>query len=101
MTNKLYVGNLSYDLSEDQLKTMFGQYGAVEEVKLIVDRETQRSRGFAFVTMETEEEASNAMSNLAETEVGGRPLKVSEARERQNRRPNNRSRNNDRGNQRW
>ncbi len=100
MTNKLYVGNLSYEVSEEQLRSIFGQYGGVEDVKLIVDRDTQRSRGFAFVTMETEEEASNAMSNLAETEVEGRPIKVSEARERQNRRPNNKYRN-DRRNNRW
>jgi RNA recognition motif-containing protein len=101
MTNKLYVGNLSYEVSEDKLRSIFGQYGGVEDVKLIVDRDTQRSRGFAFVTMETEEEASNAMSNLAETEVEGRPIKVSEAKERQNRRPNNRNRNNERRNNRW
>lgn len=101
MTNKLYVGNLNYDVSEDNLREIFGEYGTVEDVKLILDRETRRSRGFAFVTMSTEEEATSAMDALGEAEFQGRPMKVSEARERQsNNRGNNRYRNFNNGN-RW
>jgi len=104
MTNKLYVGNLDYSITEDNLKTVFAEYGTVEEVKLIIDNNTNRSKGFAFVTMSTEEEAANAINNLSNAELEGRPMKVSEARERQERNYNgggrsyNRERNNFRGN---
>jgi RNA recognition motif-containing protein len=88
MTNKLYVGNLNYNVTEDELREVFSDYGTVEEVKLIVDRETNRSKGFAFVTMATEDEAQNAINELADAEFRERPMKVAEARER--RRDNNR-----------
>ncbi len=97
MTNKLYVGNLNYSITEEDLREVFSNYGTVEEVKLIVDRETQRSKGFAFVTMETEEEAQNAVNELADAELKERPMKVAEARERK--RDNNRRFN--RNNRRW
>ncbi len=99
MTNKLYVGNLDYSITEDNLKTVFTEYGTVEDVKLIVDKDTNRSKGFAFVTMSTEEEAANAMNNLSNAELEGRPMKVSEARERQERgHGGGRSHNRERGN---
>lgn len=96
MTNKIYIGNLDYGINEENLEQIFGDYGTVTEAKVIVDRETGRSKGFAFVTMETEEEAQKAIEELNGAEVDGRNIKVSEARER--RRSNN---NNNRRNNRW
>jgi RNA recognition motif-containing protein len=93
MTNKIYIGNLDYSITEENLKEIFGEYGTVEEAKVIVDRETGRSKGFAFVTMETEEEANKIIEELNGAELEGRNIKVSEARERK--------RNNNRRNNRW
>jgi|APSaa5957512576_1039674.scaffolds.fasta_scaffold08979_2 nucleolin len=72
--SKLYVGNLSYSISEEELKDVFAEYGDVEECKLITDFRTGRSKGFAFVKFATVEDAANAMEQLNEQEVQGRKL---------------------------
>jgi cold-inducible RNA-binding protein len=77
---KIYVGNLSFDTSEDALRTLFAQHGTVESVKLISDRETGRPRGFGFVEM-SNADASRAMQALNGKELDGRALKVNEAQE--------------------
>lgn len=86
MSNKLYVGNLSYDLGEEELKSAFEEVGQVESVRMITDKFSGRSKGFAFVEMATEELAQKAISELDGREIGSRPLRVSIARE-QERRP--------------
>lgn len=92
MTMKLYVGNLSFDTSSSDLQTMFAQTGTVESVSLIEDRETGRSRGFGFVEMQTKEEGAAAISKFNGTELGGRALKVNEAKPREDRGGGNGSR---------
>jgi len=83
MGKRLYVGNLPYQTEEAQLRTLFEQDGRqVEEVKIVTDRETGRSRGFAFVEMATDEQAEAAVKALNGTPYSGRALTVSEARER-------------------
>ena len=77
---KIYVGNLSFDTSEDALRALFAQHGTVESVKLISDRETGRPRGFGFVEM-SNADASRAMQALNGKELDGRALKVNEAQE--------------------
>ena len=77
---KLYVGNLSYSTTEDTLYAEFGAFGAVKEVFIATDRETGRPRGFAFVTMESDEQANEAIEKLNGVEVDGRTLNVNEAR---------------------
>ncbi len=77
---KIYVGNLSFDTSEDALRTLFAQHGSVESVKLIADRDTGRPRGFGFVEM-SNADASRAMQSLNGKEFEGRALKVNEAQE--------------------
>lgn len=84
MTN-IYVGNLSYRATEDQLREAFGQYGQVSQVSIIMDRETGRSRGFAFVEMPNSQEAQSAIENLNQQEVAGRRVTVNEARPREER----------------
>ncbi len=79
MSKKLYVGNLSYDVDKDVLNELFSQYGPVESVNLISDRETGRSKGYAFVEMGTEEAAQAAVAGLNDTEQMGRSIKVAEA----------------------
>jgi len=81
MSKKIYVGNLPFSATESEIESLFAQHGEVVSVKLITDRETGRSRGFAFVEME-EEGAEAAMRELAGHEMDGRPLRVNEARER-------------------
>jgi RNA recognition motif-containing protein len=81
MGKKLFVGNLSWDVRDEQLKEMFGAVGTVEEAVVIMDRMKNRSKGFGFVTMSTEEEAQAALEELNGKEVDGRPINVSEARE--------------------
>jgi len=78
---KLFVGNLSYSATEDEIRELFAQFGEVLSVKLITDRETGRPRGFGFVEME-DAEADAAVTGLNGTDVGGRSLRVDEARER-------------------
>jgi len=83
MGKRLYVGNLPYQCEEAQLRALFEQDGRqVEEVKIVTDRETGRPRGFAFVEMATDSQAQAAVSALHGKPFGGRPLTVSEARER-------------------
>jgi cold-inducible RNA-binding protein len=85
MTNNLYVGNLSYDTTEDSLRTLFAEYGEIESVNLITDRYTGRSRGFAFVEMSTEEAAQQAMSGMNGKQIDDREIKVDKAKPRQKR----------------
>ena len=80
MGKKLYVGNLPFSVSEDYLKDLFTQVGAVESVVIITDNVTGRSKGFGFVEMSSEKEASDAINKYNGTEVEGRLLTVSEAR---------------------
>jgi RNA recognition motif-containing protein len=80
MNTKMFVGNLSFDVTENDLQDFFAAFGAVTDVNLITDRSTGRSRGFAFVTMATPEAAQAAVSGAAGKDLKGRPLKVSEAR---------------------
>ena len=87
MSMKLYVGNLSYQITEDELNEIFSAFGAVESVKIITDRDTGQSRGFGFVEMATKEEGEAAMNDLNGKEHAGRTLVVNEARPRQERRP--------------
>ena len=85
MSMKLYVGNLSFETSSNELQTLFAQAGTVEKVSLIEDRETGRSRGFGFVEMSSSEEAANAIQKFDGHEVGGRALRVNAAKQRENR----------------
>ena len=85
MSMKLYVGNLAFETSSNDLQTLFAQAGTVESVSLIEDRETGRSRGFGFVEMQTKEEGAAAVERFNGTELGGRTLKVNEAKPRENR----------------
>lgn len=80
MGRKLYVGNLSYSTTDDSLKNAFASFGTVESAKVIMDRETGRSKGFGFIEMSTDEEAQAAISGLDGQVVDGRNLRVSEAR---------------------
>ncbi len=82
MNNKLYVGNISFQMEENDLKDAFGAFGTVNSVKIITDRETGRSRGFGFVEMENEDQANDCVSNLDGKEVGGRPLRVNIAHDK-------------------
>ena len=85
MNTKLYVGNLSYDTTENDLQDLFSPHGPVTEVNLMMDRTTGRPRGFAFVTMATSEGAQAAIQELNGKNVGGRDLTVNEARPREER----------------
>jgi len=76
----IYVGNLSFDATEDQVRALFEAYGAVEKVSIITDRDTGQPRGFAFVEMTDDEAATKAMDGLNGTALGGRNLTVNEAR---------------------
>ncbi len=85
--NKLFVGNLSFNITENQLQDMFAQHGTVVEANLMMDRETGRARGFGFVTMGSAEEAQKAISALNGTSVDGRAINVNVARPREDRPP--------------
>ena len=85
--SKLYVGNLSFKTTEDDLRNHFGQYGSVTDVYVAMDRMTGRPRGFAFVTMGTPEESKVAAEKVNGTELGGRQLTVNEARPKEDRAP--------------
>ena len=87
MGTKLYVGNLSFNTTENELQELFAQAGTVQEVSLMQDKFTGKSRGFAFVTMGSDEDAQNAISKLNGQTVEGRPLTVNEARPREPRPP--------------
>ena len=85
MNTRLYVGNLSFNTGGEGLRTAFQEFGAVTDVHLVSDRETGRSRGFAFVTMGTPEEAAKAIEGMDGRTLDGRPLRVNEAEQRQQR----------------
>ena len=85
MTMKLYVGNLAFQTSSQELQTLFAQAGTVESVSLIEDRETGRSRGFGFVEMSTKEEGAAAIQQFNGKDLGGRALNVNEAKPREDR----------------
>ena len=87
MSIKLYVGNLSFDTTENELQDLFAAAGAVQEVILIQDRITGRSKGFGFVTMSNAEEAKKAISQINGKNIGGRALTVNEARPKEDRPP--------------
>ena len=87
MGNKLYVGNLSFNSTENDLRDLFAQAGTVSEVALMQDKFTGKSRGFAFVTMATDADAANAVNQLNGKALDGRPLTVNEARPREERPP--------------
>lgn len=85
MGNKLYVGNVSFNVSEQQLTDHFSAFGDVTSCKIITDRDTGRSKGFAFVEMSTSDEASEAISGLDGKELDGRGLRVNEAKPQEKR----------------
>lgn len=82
MGKRLFVGNLSFDVNEDDLRDLFGQSGNVVDCKVVTDRETGRPRGFAFVEMSSDSEASDAINNFNGRDFQGRTMKVNEAQER-------------------
>jgi RNA recognition motif-containing protein len=83
MGKNLYVGNLSYDIDNSALEQLFSAHGTVESAKVIMDRDTGRSKGFGFVEMSTDEEAQASITALDGKDCGGRALKVNEARPRE------------------
>ncbi len=85
MGNRLYVGNLSFNSTADSVRAEFATFGDVSDVHVVTDRETGRSRGFAFVTMGTDEAAQKAIAQMNGAMLDGRALRVNEAEERQNR----------------
>jgi len=85
MSTKLYVGNLAFQTTSQDLQDLFSQAGTVQSASVMEDRETGRSRGFAFVEMSSEEEATSAIQQFNGKEVSGRALKVNEAKPRENR----------------
>lgn len=80
MSQKIYVGNLGYSVTDSSLSTKFSEFGTVETSKVIIDRDTNRSKGFAFVEMSSSAEAADAISALNGTEFEGRQMNVSEAK---------------------
>ena len=85
MGNKLYVGNLAYSVRDESLQTAFGQFGTVTSAKVMMDRETGRSKGFGFVEMGSDAEAQAAVNGMNGQALDGRPLVVNEARPREER----------------
>ena len=85
MGKRLYVGNLPYSITSEELQEMFGQHGNVTSAQVVSDRETGRSKGFGFVEMSTDEEATSAIENLNGKDMGGRSLTVNEARPKEER----------------
>jgi cold-inducible RNA-binding protein len=85
MGRKLYVGNLTYDVTDSGLEQLFAAHGAVESAQVIMDRDTGRSKGFGFVEMKTDQEAQAAIQALNGKDSGGRTLTVNEARPREDR----------------
>ncbi len=87
MSTRLYIGNLSYNTTQDQLQELFSEHGTVNEIDLIMDKFSGRPRGFGFITMETKEGAEAAIQALNGKNVDGRDLTVNEARPREERAP--------------
>jgi len=85
MSTKLYVGNLAFQTTSQELQELFASAGTVESAAVVEDRDTGRSRGFGFVEMSTKEEATSAIDQFNGKELGGRALKVNEAKPRENR----------------
>lgn len=82
MPLQIYVGNLAFSMTEDSIKELFEKFGKVVSVKIIKDRDTERSKGFGFVEMENKEEGEAAIAKLNDTEVEGRNIKINVARPR-------------------
>ncbi|MBL7110906.1 MAG: RNA-binding protein [Bacteroidales bacterium] len=87
----IYVGNLPYQITEEELKEVFGEFGEVESSKIVMDKYSGRSKGFGFIEMPNDKEAKQAIESLNDTDVKGRNIRVNQARER-----NDNFRNNDR-----
>ncbi|QHI97524.1 RNA-binding protein [Xylophilus rhododendri] len=87
MSNKLYVGNLPYTLSSDDLTQMFSEFGTVLKAQVVIDRDSGRSKGFGFVEMSNDSEAQQAIGGMHEKKLEGRPLTVNEARPQEPRAP--------------
>jgi len=85
IVKKLFVGNLPYNVSEDEVRTMFGEFGEVQGVIIPTDRETGKPRGFAFVEMAQDEDAERAIAAVNGRQIGGRAINVNEARPRESR----------------
>ncbi|MCY0986390.1 MULTISPECIES: RNA recognition motif domain-containing protein [unclassified Nannocystis] len=85
MSNRLFVGNLSFQTTEEDLQQVFADFGEIAEIRLVLDRDTGRSRGFAFVAMADDEAAKRATESLNGQMLDGRPLRVNEAEERRDR----------------
>lgn len=85
MGKKIYVGNLSYTVDADQLANVFSEYGTVDSANVITDRETGRSKGFAFVEMSADDEAKTAIDRLNGMDLSGRAMNISEAKPQENR----------------
>jgi cold-inducible RNA-binding protein len=98
---KLYVGNMTYETTEGQLRTMFTEAGTVVTVDVIKDRDTGQSKGFAFITMASQAEAAKAITMFDGKDISGRPLKVNTAKPREERPSGGRSYNNSGGNRRY
>ena len=79
---KMYVGNLPYDISEEDLRKAFAEFGTVESVNVVTDRDTGKSKGFAFVEMPSKDEARAAIAGVTGKQIGGRTVRVDEARPR-------------------
>lgn len=84
MNNKIYVGNLNYNTTEDELRNTFSEYGTIESVNIITDRFSGQSKGFGFIEMSNSDEAKQAIDGMDQQELGGRSLKVNEAKEKSN-----------------
>lgn len=82
MSKKIYIGNLPFSSTEDELRSLFSQHGDVQSVNVITDRETGRARGFAFVEMSQASDAANAIKSLDGSDLGGRSLRVNEAEDK-------------------
>ena len=80
MGSKIYVGNLPFSATNDSLNEMFSKFGSVESAKIVMDRDTNRSKGFGFVEMSTSAEAAKAITSLNGTDFGGRQMNVTEAK---------------------
>ena len=85
MASKLYVGNLTYGMTDNDLQNLFEPHGTVRSAKVIMDRDTGRSKGFGFVEMDRDDEAQAAIAALSDQDVNGRKLTVNEARPREER----------------